>query len=162
MVEYEQIIKGLNIKPPIGFFGYSSVTLIKDGNENILCDTGGLGVRKYILELKNRVEIHKVFLSHLHFDHCANVSLFKNIPIYIHKDEVDELDKNTDNIYSDMNSFIKESIKSLNIILFSKEDKYGRGWLPALLPAIRIIQGLRNDWCGIFSKLSHSFGHARD
>ena len=145
MVEYEQIIKGLNIKPPIGFFGYSSVTLIKDGNENILCDTGGLGVRKYILELKNRVEIHKVFLSHLHFDHCANVSLFKNIPIYIHKDEVDELDKNTDNIYSDMNSFIKESIKSLNIILFSKEDKYGRGWLPALLPAIRIIQGLRND-----------------
>jgi hypothetical protein len=45
MATYKQIIKGLGIRPVIGFFGYSSVTLVKDGEETILFDTGGPGVR---------------------------------------------------------------------------------------------------------------------
>ena len=36
MVEYSQVIKGLNLRPEVGFLGYSSVTLIKDGDEKTI------------------------------------------------------------------------------------------------------------------------------
>lgn len=91
MVVYEQIIKGLNIRPEIGFFGYSSVVSIRDGEETILFDTGGPGVRKFLLDYIQKVKIDKVFISHLHFDHCCNIDLFAGIPIYLNKVELDNL-----------------------------------------------------------------------
>lgn len=84
-VKYSQIIRGINLKPYKGAFGFSSVTLISDGKENILFDTGSYGVRKEIIELKKNVRIDKVFISHFHFDHCSNLDLFKNLPIYVQK-----------------------------------------------------------------------------
>lgn len=126
MVNYIQVIKGLPIRPSKGFFGYSSVTLIKDGDVNILCDTGGYGVRESIDELIKTIKIDKVFITHLHFDHCANIGLFKDIPIYIHEDEVLELNKKQDGLYSDMYAFIKDSMKGLNIISFSTEESLSK------------------------------------
>ena len=76
-MNFEQVIKGLNIKPSKGAFGYASVTFIKDENENILFDTGSFGVRKVIYEFLQKEKIDKVFISHLHFDHCSNLDLFK-------------------------------------------------------------------------------------
>jgi glyoxylase-like metal-dependent hydrolase (beta-lactamase superfamily II) len=61
MIEYKQIIQGLNIRPKIGFFGYSSVTFIKDGGENILVDTGSYGIREYLANFAKQVNIHKIF-----------------------------------------------------------------------------------------------------
>jgi glyoxylase-like metal-dependent hydrolase (beta-lactamase superfamily II) len=121
VVKFNQIVKGLNIRPGVGFFGYSSVVLIQDGQENILFDTGGYGVRKFISDLKNKVEIHKVFISHLHFDHCANLCLFSGIPVYVHKNELSSLSINK-NLYSDIYEFIGSSLKKLNIVEFSQED----------------------------------------
>jgi len=135
MVEYEQVIKGLSIRPAVGFFGYSSVTLIKDGDENILFDTGGYGVREHISEVVDKIKIDKVFLSHLHFDHCANISLFKGIPVYAHRDELTDLDNLVEeDIYSDIKQFIKESIKSLNIIPFSEEGRLSENTIIRLTP----------------------------
>jgi N-acyl homoserine lactone hydrolase len=120
MIEYSQIIRGLNLRPEIGFFGYSTVVLIKDGDENILVDTGGYGVREYLVDFAKRINIHKIFITHLHFDHCANINLFKNVPIYIHKDEIAQL--TSDNgIYSDLYTFIAKSIEELKIVPFSEE-----------------------------------------
>ncbi len=121
VIKFDQVIRGLCVRPKIGFLGYSSVVLVQDGSENILFDTGGCGVRKFIFDLKNKIEIHKVFISHLHFDHCANLSLFKDIPIYIHRNELLSLSNNK-SIYGDIYDFISSSIEELNVIEFIKED----------------------------------------
>lgn len=112
MPTYKQIIKGLNIRPEIGFFGYSSVTLIKDGKETILFDTGGPGVREFISDYIQKVKIDKVFISHLHFDHCCNIDLFSGIPIYLNKAELDGLldmkDKCNKLTYLVVNNYLKK------------------------------------------------------
>ena len=93
-MEFEQITKGLNIKPSRGAFGYASVTLIRDENENILFDTGSFGVRSVIHELIEKENIDKLFISHLHFDHCSNLDLFKKSKIYINSKEISNLYEN--------------------------------------------------------------------
>lgn len=59
----------------------SSVTLIRDEGVNILFDTGSLAVADLLVEeLKKRGlaprDIHHVFNSHYHLDHCFNDYLF--------------------------------------------------------------------------------------
>ncbi len=110
MVEFEQITKGINIKPDKGAFGYASITLLKDGNENILFDTGSYGVRSVIKELLKKEKIDKVFISHLHFDHCSNLDLFKDSKIYINKRELKNLYENNDDsdLYKPLLSIIDE------------------------------------------------------
>lgn len=120
MVHFEQIIEGLNLRPKDGFFGYSSVILIRDGNENILFDTGGYGVRAALVEKLKGTPIHKVFLSHLHFDHCANVALFKDADIYVHEKELKGLG-DSNSIYADISEFIKTSLDKLRVTSFSAD-----------------------------------------
>jgi N-acyl homoserine lactone hydrolase len=80
-----------------GFLGWSSTYLIQIHNEgkvkNYLFDTAGYNER---IELFNRLEdlnlnkndIDGLILSHLHFDHAVNWTLFPNSKIYIHKKEL--------------------------------------------------------------------------
>jgi N-acyl homoserine lactone hydrolase len=63
------------------FLGWSTIALVKTAGKNILVDTGGAGARPMLLQaLKERgLEPHNidcVFLSHLHFDHVANINVF--------------------------------------------------------------------------------------
>ena len=63
------------------FLGWSSIALLQSNGVNCLFDTGGHGARPNLIRaLEDRNlslnDIDIVFLSHLHFDHCANVSLF--------------------------------------------------------------------------------------
>jgi hydroxyacylglutathione hydrolase len=68
----------------------SRVYLIKRKKENILIDTGSIFARK---ELKKNLKklklipekINKIILTHKHFDHTGNISLFKNAKIYCNK-----------------------------------------------------------------------------
>jgi N-acyl homoserine lactone hydrolase len=122
-VSYRQIIEGLSLRPKIGFFGYSSVTLIQDGDQNILFDTGGYGVRSTLQAMLKEITVHKVFLSHLHLDHCANVSLFKDAEIYVNQAELDSLYKNRDSIYSDFNDFTIAALEKLRVVAFSDEQQ---------------------------------------
>ena len=96
MVDFEQITKGINIKPNKGAFGYASITFLRDGNENILFDTGSYGVRNVIKDLLKKERIDKLFISHMHFDHCSNLDLFRNSKIYINEKELKNLFENND------------------------------------------------------------------
>lgn len=119
MVEFEQITKGINIKPEKGAFGYASITLLKDGNENILFDTGSYGVRSVIKDLLKKERIDKVFISHLHFDHCSNLDLFKDSKIYINEKELKNLVKNNED--SDLYKPLLKIIDEYDIYTFNEE-----------------------------------------
>ncbi len=117
-MNFEQVIKGLNIKPSKGAFGYASVTFIKDENENILFDTGSFGVRKVIYEFLQKEKIDKVFISHLHFDHCSNLDLFKDTKIYINSREIENLYNNNEDY--DLYKPLLKILDKYNIIKFDK------------------------------------------
>lgn len=117
-MNFEQVIKGLNIKPSKGAFGYASVTFIKDENENILFDTGSFGVRKVIYEFWQKEKIDKVFISHLHFDHCSNLDLFKDTKIYINSREIENLYNNNEDY--DLYKPLLKILDKYNIIKFDK------------------------------------------
>lgn len=121
MVKFEQIIKGINIKPNKGAFGYASVTLLKDNEENILFDTGNYGVRSVIKELLKNEKIDKVFISHLHFDHCSNLDMFKNATIYINEKELKNLYNNSDDL--DLYKPLLSIIDKYQVITFKEEIK---------------------------------------
>lgn len=117
-MNFEQVIKGLNIKPSKGAFGYASVTFIKDENENILFDTGSFGVRKVIYEFLQKEKIDKVFISHLHFDHCSNLDLFKDTKVYINSREIENLYNNNEDY--DLYKPLLKILDKYNIIKFDK------------------------------------------
>ena len=119
MVDFEQITKGINIKPNKGAFGYASITLLKDGNENILFDTGSYGVRNVIKDLLKKEKIDKLFISHLHFDHCSNLDLFRNSKIYINEKELRNLYENNDD--SDLYKPLLKIINEYDVNTFNDE-----------------------------------------
>ncbi len=125
MTKIECIAFGLSEKPNNrkGCFGYSSISVVQDNDECILCDVGNFGERCIIYDVINTYHITKVFISHLHFDHCTNIDLFPEIPIYINKYELEELFSKNPNI--DINVQLKYFIDKLTIVSFDKEIMLG-------------------------------------
>ncbi|MHC6179793.1 N-acyl homoserine lactonase family protein [Clostridium sp. JNZ X4-2] len=79
-------------KSTIGALGWSNVVLIRMKGRNILFDTGGQGIRPNLLKALEKLsvkpnQIDSVFLSHLHFDHCCNASLFSSAEFIISRKE---------------------------------------------------------------------------
>lgn len=120
-VSFKLLIPGLPYKTNKGGLGYSSISLISDGDNNILFDVGHYAVRSEIIKILKKYKINKIFLSHLHYDHCLNIDLFlnKGINIYLNKKEWDYL-KNikSNDIYTF--KFFDKIVKRDQIILFDK------------------------------------------
>ncbi|MBZ1351985.1 MBL fold metallo-hydrolase [Alcaligenaceae bacterium LF4-65] len=93
--KYELLVRGNSLSFKGGFFGLCNVALVTaaDGTR-VLFDTGHYCVRKGLINgLKDRglapTDIDLVFLSHLHFDHCQNLDLFKGVPVAVGKTEIE-------------------------------------------------------------------------
>ncbi len=93
--KYELLVRGNSLSFKGGFFGLCNVALVtaEDGTR-ILFDTGHYCVRKGLINgLKDRglapTDIDLIFLSHLHFDHCQNLDLFKGVPVAVGKTEIE-------------------------------------------------------------------------
>ncbi len=86
------LLEGKPFQTEFGIVGYSSVTLIQVDGRNVLFDTGLKGCA---LQLKEALkeeglsceDITDVVISHMHFDHVGNVSLFQNAHFYVSKTE---------------------------------------------------------------------------
>ena len=121
-VSFKSLIPGFPYKTIFGGFGYSSVSLISDGKCNIIFDVGHYAVRKEMVKILKKYKINKVFLSHLHYDHCLNIDLFlnKGIDIYLNRKEWVYLKKiKPSDIY--YFRFFNKIVKRGQIILFDKE-----------------------------------------
>ena len=71
-----------------GGLGWSTVTLLRGGGRTILVDVGAFGVRKELgKQLGARVvepaAVTDVVLSHAHYDHAVNFTLFPNATVWI-------------------------------------------------------------------------------
>jgi len=72
--------------------GISSVALARTTDHNILFDTAGFGSRGMLLhelETRNLVpgDVDMVLVSHLHFDHIANIDLFPHAQFVVSEEE---------------------------------------------------------------------------
>lgn len=74
------------------FLGWSTIAILKSAGKHVLIDTGGSGARPMLLDaLKDRGltpdDIDYVFLTHLHFDHIANINLFPSATFILSRKE---------------------------------------------------------------------------
>lgn len=88
------LMNGVALKTNRGSLGFCNVTLIKEEENLIIFDTGHYGDRCKLVETfqKHKIDIKKVkyvILSHLHWDHCSNISLFPEATIILSSKELD-------------------------------------------------------------------------
>jgi N-acyl homoserine lactone hydrolase len=89
---FHVLFEGFPGKSNRGFLGWSSAVLLNNRRFGLF-DTAGFGER---IELINRLraqnvqpqDIDFIILSHFHFDHVANISLFPHAKVYLHESEV--------------------------------------------------------------------------
>ena len=114
-----RILKGAGIRSTYGTMGAASVTLVND-DKNILVDTGHFGNRDNLLaRLRENMikpsEIDVVVLTHLNWDHCLNVDIFKDSEILIGKEEYEK--GTLSGVPDDLTEKFKEYLGGLNINL---------------------------------------------
>lgn len=77
-----------------GGLGWSSVVLLRGNGRNILVDTGSFSARKPLLSRLSscgltRMDVTDVVLTHSHYDHMMNWTLFPKATVRIAKAELD-------------------------------------------------------------------------
>lgn len=77
-----------------GGLGWSSVTLLIDGDRIVLVDTGGFGMRSLLASRLTDREIDPgdvtdILLTHAHYDHAANYLLFPHAKVWISAAELE-------------------------------------------------------------------------
>lgn len=74
------LFSGFSGKLEVGYHGWSTWALIRDGEHNIMLDTGYVGLRQNYREILAEYgvspeDIDFVLLTHMHFDHVCNADL---------------------------------------------------------------------------------------
>ncbi|GAA4134145.1 MBL fold metallo-hydrolase [Aminobacter aganoensis] len=95
---YEILLSGFPGRTPRGFLGWSTTVLLHTRDGHALFDTGGAGDRPGVLDALARrgltpTDIRTVVLSHLHFDHVANVECFPKAEVVLHETELAYFDE---------------------------------------------------------------------
>lgn len=96
-VRYEVIVRGNNLAVGVGFLGLANITLVHCKGGPVLFDTGHHSNRPAVIEgLARRGlepgDVPIVFLSHLHFDHCMNIDLFREATVLVGCEELEYID----------------------------------------------------------------------
>ena len=94
MANLDVLTYGFSFISPEGGFGWSSISLLEVGGQNIVVDTGPASRRGLLWSaLDSRglspEEIDLVILTHMHWDHCQNTDMFSNARILVHPKEID-------------------------------------------------------------------------
>ncbi len=94
MATLDVLTYGFALTTDQGSFGYSTNSLLRVGNHNILIDTGPSSRRPFLfkaLQAKglSTDDIDIVILTHMHWDHCQNTDLFKNARVLVNPTEID-------------------------------------------------------------------------
>ncbi|ASN06328.1 MBL fold metallo-hydrolase [Virgibacillus necropolis] len=89
MFDYNIFVQGFPGKSSThGGLGWSTISLLSQNDQNIIIDVGSFGVRKLLLRRLHDKglspdDITMVLLTHTHWDHCVNWTLFPNATIVV-------------------------------------------------------------------------------
>lgn len=100
-MEINFLIKGFPGKSDRAMLGLSSVVLVKVESKNILIDTGGYGARIFLISELEKLglkpnDIQMLLITHLHFDHCANIDMFPDAEIVVSRQEWEHANNSND------------------------------------------------------------------
>lgn len=93
LTKVKVLLQGFPGKTNRGLLGFCNITLIKS-TKLMLFDTGHFSDRQLLISALEQERIHPenieiVVLSHLHYDHCINVELFKKAAVVVSKKELE-------------------------------------------------------------------------
>lgn len=119
-----------------GGFGFSNVSLLTVDNQRILVDTGPPSRRAEVFQALqshdlNPDDIDLVVLTHLHWDHCLNVDMFKNARVLLHAREIDYIKSPTAKDYGAA-FYVADMLDKLKIEPVSEGD--------TVVPGISIME----------------------
>lgn len=89
MFDYDIFVQGFPGKSSThGGLGWSTIALMSHNDQNIIIDVGSFGVRRLLLKKLHDKglspdDISMVLLTHTHWDHCVNWTLFPNATIVV-------------------------------------------------------------------------------
>jgi N-acyl homoserine lactone hydrolase len=77
-----------------GGLGWCSISVLRNSERVILVDTGSFGMRPVLKARLNEigiepVDVTDILITHVHYDHCANFTLFPKATIWINAEELD-------------------------------------------------------------------------
>ena len=94
MADLDVLTYGFSFVSDQGTLGWSTISLLRTGDRNIVIDTGPASRRPLLLQALGRhglsmEDVDTVVLTHLHWDHCQNTDLFGKARIALHPKELD-------------------------------------------------------------------------
>ena len=105
-----------------GFYFTNSYIISNDKNECIIVDPG-INYKSSSDYIYKNFKPLAVLLTHGHLDHIDGLEYFKDLPIYIYKDEIDLFFDNYKNLYYTINKTNPFNKGDLNLILVNDLDE---------------------------------------
>ncbi len=131
MATLDVLTYGFALTTDQGSFGYSTNSLLRVGNHNILIDTGPSSRRPFLfkaLQAKglSTDDIDIVILTHMHWDHCQNTDLFKNARVLVNPTEIDYA-RNPNQWDLAVAAGMADMMRNMKVELVSEGDKIVEG-----------------------------------
>ena len=91
-VQIDVLFSGFSGKLEVGYLGWGTWALLRDGTHTMVLDTGFVGLRQNYNEILGKYgvspqDVDHVLLTHLHFDHACNVDRYPNAQFVVSRQE---------------------------------------------------------------------------
>ncbi len=106
-----------------GSFMTNSYIISNDKNECVIVDPG-LGYKEAYNYIKSKYNPKAILLTHCHLDHVDGIQYFMDLPIYIHKDDVNGLYDDRISLYMMMDRCAPFKEGDLDIRALSDEEVF--------------------------------------
>ena len=131
MADLDVMTYGFALMSDQGGFGYSTVSLLTTGNSHILIDTGPASRRAWLYRaLQSRglspEEIDTVILTHMHWDHCQNIDMFRDARVLVHPKELD-YSRSPNRVDHNAARYIAEMLGKMKVEPVSEGDEVAEG-----------------------------------
>ena len=91
-IQVDVLFGGFSGKLEVGYLGWGTWALLRDGTHTMVLDTGFVGLRQNYTQILAQYgvkaeEVDHVLLTHLHFDHACNADRYPNARFVVSKPE---------------------------------------------------------------------------
>lgn len=137
--------------------GNANVYIVSEGDSAILVDTGRKEYLDTVIDACKPCKVKLIVLTHAHFDHAENAAELSErleVPIAMHKDDVDLIESNNNQSMS-ARSFLGKIVLSASLDGFTKRE------MRAFTPSVFLNDGDDLAEYGIAAKVIGLPGHTK-